>query len=82
MAEGGDDTAHFARDRWIAEEFEPQGPYRDGIISVRIPRDDYAGYWHNFESPFHSSVHGEGIQLEIPAGAVSGLNTYLRQWPT
>ena len=43
--------------------------------SVRIPRDDYDGYWHNFESPFHSSVHGEGIQLEIPAGAVSGLNT-------
>lgn len=81
-----DGHAYFAVDRWIAEEYEPQGPYQDGIISVRIPRDEYDSYWKAFERSYASTgPDGQtrrGTQLAIPSAMVSGLNGYLRLWPT
>ncbi|MGH9223342.1 MAG: hypothetical protein ACRD2W_06060 [Acidimicrobiales bacterium] len=74
-----DGNAYFAKDRAIAESFERLDGYRDGIIAVHIPRQDYDALWAQYEVRYASAPGG--TELIIPSSVVSGLNGYPRVWP-
>ncbi|MBE8519441.1 type IV secretion protein Rhs [Amycolatopsis sp. H6(2020)] len=68
--------AFFAREPELANIYAPH--YGEGVIEVRIPADEYAEKFADFEQPYpddHSMT-----EVEIPGPVVEDLNSYDRDW--
>ncbi|WP_330238533.1 putative T7SS-secreted protein [Streptomyces sp. NBC_00525] len=68
-----DGKAYFAKEREIAEKYAKH--YGEGIIEIKIPREEYDLRFGQYERPYEG---GPLTEIEIPNTSVEDLNHYPR----
>jgi RHS repeat-associated protein len=74
--QGNDGKACFAKEKSIADEYAPHGPYGEGVIEVQVPKDVYDARLRQYEEPYHG---GPRTQLPIPHKEFDVLNNSPRR---
>ena len=74
--QGSDGKAYFAKDKSIADEYAPHGPYGEGVIEVQVPKDVYDARLRQYEQPYQG---GPRTELPIPPKEFDVLNNSPRK---
>ncbi|MGX1974449.1 DUF6531 domain-containing protein [Streptomyces kronopolitis] len=74
---GYDGRAYFSKDNFDLPLNKYAKFYREGLIEVRIPAEDYRQHFQKYDRPYEG---GPDIEVPIPHEGLSQLNKYPRIW--
>ncbi len=74
--QGSDGKAYFAKEKSIADEYAPHGPYGEGVVEVQVPKDVYDARLRQYEQPYQG---GPRTELPIPPKEFDVLNNSPRK---
>ncbi|MEN0060921.1 MAG: RHS repeat-associated core domain-containing protein [Myxococcota bacterium] len=70
----GDQCCYFSRDRRVAEEYAPYGPYDGRILEVEVDGNFFDTQLRALERPYVSTRLGETTEVPIPRGLFQDVN--------